>query len=298
MRGFLFVLLWVPFLISAQNTQRLDFLLNKLNDGGKSNYVMIFAHRGDWRNAPENSLQAFQNCIDAGIDGIEIDVQLTKDSVVVIMHDQTIDRTTTGKGKVSDYTLEELKKLQLKNPIGVVTGHKIPTFKEVLVLTKGKILIQVDKWQAIKEEVVKTVRKHGMMNQLIFRGTTDSKHFTANYAAILKGANYIPVLVCKGDKSDDEKLNDFLKNFKTSVISLSFKKDDYPVIGRAAEIKKKGFRVWYNSMWAEFNGGHDDEMAEYDLDGSYGWLLAKGANIIFTDRPFLLLNYLNKNVRR
>lgn len=294
----LLLFITIPFFAGAQNNARLDFLLSKLNDGGKSNYVMIFAHRGDWRNAPENSLQAFQNCIDAGIDGIEIDVQLTKDSVVVLMHDDTIDRTTTGIGKVSDYTLSELKKLRLKNPIGVVTRHEIPTFDEVLELTKGKILIQVDKWQTIKESVVKTALKHGMMNQLIFRGTTGSKHFNENYATVLKGANYIPVLVCKGNNSDDEKLNDFMKNFKTSVISLSFKKDDYQVINRAVEIKKKGFRVWYNSMWAEFNGGHDDEMAEYDLEGSYGWLLKKGANIIFSDRPFLLLNYLKVNGRR
>lgn len=61
----------------AQN-KGIDFLLNKLYDGGKSNYVMIIAHRGNWRNAPENSLQGYKQCIDGGIDGIEIDVHMTK----------------------------------------------------------------------------------------------------------------------------------------------------------------------------------------------------------------------------
>ena len=291
----LFLLLLSSTSISAQN--RLDFLLKTLNDGGNSDYVMIFAHRGDWRNAPENSLQAYKNCIDAGFDGIEIDVQMTKDSVVVMMHDQTIDRTTTGTGKVSDYTLAELKQLYLKSPIGVVTRQRIPTLDEVLDLAKGKILIQVDKWQPIKEEVVKTAKKHGCLNQIILRGTYSSSVVKERYSHLLDGLIYIPVLVCKG-KGDSDKLDDFMKNINTPVISLSFKKDDYAVIDRVPEIKQKGYRIWYNSLWADFNGGHDDEMAVNDPENSYGWLLKKGANIIFSDHPFLLDAYLKKIGRR
>ena len=233
---------------------RMDFLLDKLNDGGKSDYVMIIAHRGDWRNAPENSLQAYQSCIDAGFDGIEIDVQMTKDSVIVMMHDKTIDRTTTGKGKVSDYTLAELKELYLRSPIGVVTRQKIPTLDEVLEMAKGKILIQVDKWQPVKEKVIEVAKQHGCMNQIILRGTKNSKQVIEEYGKFPEGLIYIPVLVCKGD-GDNEKLDDFMDNIKTSVISLSFKRDDFPVINRAKEIKSRGFRIWYNSLWADFNGG-------------------------------------------
>lgn len=288
----------ILFAVSAYGQQnRIDFLLNKLNDGGKSGYVMIFAHRGDWRNAPENSLQAYQSCVDAGLDGIEIDVRMTKDSAVVVMHDQTIDRTMTGTGKVSDYTLAELKKMYLKSPIGVATRQRIPTLDEVLKLTKGKILIQVDKWQPIKEKVVEIARQHNCLNQIILRGTMSSKQVQENYGRLLEGLIYIPVLVCKGD-GDDEKLDDFMDNIKTPVISLSFTRDDFPVIDRAKEIKDRGFRIWYNSLWATFNGGHDDELAMDDPENSYGWLLKKGANIIFSDHPFLLDAYLKKIGRR
>lgn len=276
---------------------RMDFLLDKLNDGGKSDYVMIIAHRGDWRNAPENSLQAYQSCIDAGFDGIEIDVQMTKDSVIVMMHDKTIDRTTTRKGKVSDYTLAELKELYLRSPIGVVTRQKIPTLDEVLEMAKGKILIQVDKWQPVKEKVIEVAKQHGCMNQIILRGTKNSKQVIEEYGKFPEGLIYIPVLVCKGN-GDNEKLDDFMDNIKTSVISLSFKRDDFPVIDRAKEIKSRGFRIWYNSLWADFNGGHDDELAMDDPENSYGWLLQKGANIIFSDHPFLLDAYLKKIGRR
>lgn len=283
--------------ITAQTQNRLEFLLKTLNDGGESDYVMIFAHRGDWRRAPENSLQAYQLCIDGGIDGIEIDVQMTKDSVLVVMHDETLDRTTTGTGRVSDYTWEQLRKLYLKSPIGVVTRQKIPTMEEVLELCKGKILIQVDKWQPVKEEVVKIAERLGCLNQIILRGTPNSEQVAKNYAHLLKGLIYIPVLVCRGE-GDDEKLNDFMDNIPTPVISLSFVRDDFPIIDRHQEIKNRGFRIWYNSLWAQFNGGHDDELALDDPDNSYGWLLKKGANIIFSDHCFLLDAYLKRIGRR
>ena len=256
---------------TAQN-KGIAFLLNKLYDGGKSNYVMIIAHRGNWRNAPENSLQGYKQCIDGGIDGIEIDVQMTKDSVIVIMHDDTLDRTTTGTGLVSNYTLEQIKNLKLKSPIGVVTRQKVPTLDEVLDLCN-------------------------MQRQVILRGTFDSKTYQEKYSKLLSGFIFSPVVVCNG-KTDNQKLDDYMENISSPIMSLSFKKDDYPILKRAPEIKKRGFRIWYNSLWATFNGGHDDEMALDNPEESYGWLLKKGANIIFSDNPFLLLNYLTRKGRR
>jgi len=79
---------------------RTDTLLEKLNSADDS-YVMVAAHRGDWTNAPENSLLAIKDAIEAGVDIVEIDVRITKDKALVLMHDRTIDRTTTGKGKLS-----------------------------------------------------------------------------------------------------------------------------------------------------------------------------------------------------
>ena len=291
-----FLLLLFPAVVWGQQ-QKLDFILKTLYDGGKSDYVMIFAHRGDWRNAPENSLQAYQNCIDAGFDGIEVDVQLTKDSVLVMMHDRTLDRTTTGKGNVSDYTLEEIKQLYLRNPIRVVTRQKVPTFDEVLALAKGKILIQVDKWPKVADKVIETARKHGCLNQIVLRGTKDSRQLQELYGDWLSEVIYIPVLSCKGE-GDDEKLNDYMNHVKTPVIGISFNQEDAPVLKRVPEIKKRGFRIWYNSLWATFNGGHDDERSVNEPEEGYGWLLEKEADIIFSDHPFLLEEYLKKKGKR
>lgn len=297
MKLYVFCLMLLCSLTSWAQQSRLDFILEKLYDGGKSDYVMIFAHRGDWRNAPENSIQAYQNCIDAGFDGIEVDVQMTKDSVLVMMHDKTLDRTTTGKGPVSDYTLAELKELYLRNPINVVSRQRIPTFDEVLELAKGKVLLQVDKWPSVAKQVMEAVKRHGCEKQIILRGTKSSHQLKAEYGDLLSGIIYIPVLSCKGE-GDSEKLDDYMNNIKTPVIGISFKKEDYKVLDRIPEIKKKGFRVWYNSLWATFNAGHDDEMSVNHPENGYGWLLEKGADIIFSDHPFLLDAYLKKIGRR
>ena len=109
-------------------------------------YVTIVAHRGDWRNHPENSIPAFQSCIEMGIDMIEIDIQRTKDGELVLMHDRTVDRCTNGKGKIADMTYDEIQKLRLRPQHNAsITRNHIPTLEEVLNLCKGKILINIDK---------------------------------------------------------------------------------------------------------------------------------------------------------
>ena len=90
-----------------------------------------FAHRGFSGKYPENTMLAFQKAIEVGADGIELDVQLTKDGELVIIHDETIDRTTDGKGYVIDYTYEELSKFDASYIYrGKVEFNKIPTLKE------------------------------------------------------------------------------------------------------------------------------------------------------------------------
>ena len=97
----------------------------------------IFAHRGASAYAPENTLAAFDLTQRLGADGIELDVQLTKDGEVVVIHDETIDRTGTGKGNVRDHTLAELKKLSFHNRMEQYRGEQIPTLREVLDLVKN-----------------------------------------------------------------------------------------------------------------------------------------------------------------
>ena len=283
----------IPFSALSKGN-RVDTLLQYMHDGGKSKHVMIFAHRGNWRNSAENSIQAFQDCINEGLDGIEVDLQMTKDSVLIIMHDETLDRTTTGSGKVSDYTIDELRKLRLLNPIGVKTRQTIPTFEQVLLLAKDKILIQVDKWKAYGQQVADLAKKYNCERQIILRTTDNSKTTKQKYGNLLDNLIVMPVLVCKGGKVDEENLQDFIKNYSSPVMSFSFIREDYPILRKIKNLQEMGYRIWFNSLWDTFNAGHDDELAVTDPDNSYGWLINHGANIIFSDNPILLKKYLIK----
>lgn len=283
----------IPFSALSKGN-RVDTLLQYMHDGGKSKHVMIFAHRGNWRNSAENSIQAFQDCINEGLDGIEVDLQMTKDSVLIIMHDETLDCTTTGSGKVSDYTIDELRKLRLLNPIGVKTRQTIPTFEQVLLLAKDKILIQVDKWKAYGQQVADLAKKYNCERQIILRTTDNSKATKQKYGNLLDNLIVMPVLVCKGGNVDEENLQDFIKNYSSPVMSFSFIREDYPILRKIKNLQEMGYRIWFNSLWDTFNAGHDDELAVTDPDNSYGWLINHGANIIFSDNPILLKKYLIK----
>ena len=97
---------------------------------------LIWAHRGASGHAPENTLEAFQKAIDMKADGVELDIQLTKDGEIVVCHDETIDRTSNGIGSVKDYTLAELKKFNFNKTHPEYAHASIPTMKEVFELIK------------------------------------------------------------------------------------------------------------------------------------------------------------------
>ncbi|QEC54323.1 glycerophosphodiester phosphodiesterase family protein [Anseongella ginsenosidimutans] len=107
---------------------------------------LISGHRGGMTEGyPENCIPSFENTLRHTPAFFEIDPRLTKDSVIILMHDATLERTTNGTGKVSDYTWEELKKLRLKDKHGNLTEFRIPTLAEVIEWSKGKTIINLDK---------------------------------------------------------------------------------------------------------------------------------------------------------
>lgn len=102
------------------------------------NNIYVAAHRGWCGKYPENTMAAFRAAIELGVDQIETDVRVTKDGVLVLVHDAAVDRTTNGTGLVIDYTFEELRKLDAGN------GEQIPTLEELMELVKNHPTITLD----------------------------------------------------------------------------------------------------------------------------------------------------------
>ncbi len=288
-------LLAVALPLMAQ--EHADRLMAILKDKS-SEKVLVASHRGDWRNAPENSLQAFKNCIDNGVDMIEIDLKKTKDNQLVLMHDRTIDRTTDGTGKVEDYTLEELRRFHLKNGMGRVTFHQIPTLEEVLNLTKGKILINVDKGYDYFKDVYELLVKTNTVGQVIVKSSYPYEKVAAENGEVLDKVVYMPVVNL--NKTDAAELIEGYKAFSLVVIECCLEEASPEALRLIQKIEENGSKVWINSLWPSLNAGHDDDRAVEleQADESWGWILEQGATVIQTDRPYELINYLQQKGRR
>jgi arylsulfatase A-like enzyme/glycerophosphoryl diester phosphodiesterase len=122
---------------------------------------LVSAHRGGARKGfPENCIATFENTLRHTPALLEVDPRYTKDGAIVLMHDATLERTTTGAGKVADHTLAELKALRLKDPEGAVTDYRIPTLDEALEWAKGKTLLALDQKDVPMEARVKKIQEH------------------------------------------------------------------------------------------------------------------------------------------
>jgi glycerophosphoryl diester phosphodiesterase len=126
----------------------------------KNGYRLVSAHRGGARKGfPENCIATFEDTLRQMPALFEIDPRLTKDGVVVLMHDETINRTTNGSGRVRDYTYEELKRFRLKDSEGNVTDDTIPTLRETIEWAKGKTVLVLDKKDVPLETTQQLIRE-------------------------------------------------------------------------------------------------------------------------------------------
>ncbi|NOU58709.1 glycerophosphodiester phosphodiesterase family protein [Marinifilum caeruleilacunae] len=254
--------------------------------------VLVIAHRGDWRNACENSILAIENAIKMGVDIVEIDLKRTSDKQLILMHDHTLDRTTTGSGKVKDHTLKEIQELFLKDGAGHRTEFKIPTLKEALLSTKGKILVNLDQSYKYFEEVLPILKETGTMNQVIMKGyNVPIEEVKSKLGVFYDSIQYMPIIKL-GAKGYKERVLEVKKNHFEAV-EFTFTSDTIPTVHEFFDFQEKGTRVWVNSLWSHHNSGHHDDRAYTENpDVAYGWLVSKGINMIQTDRPQLLLEYL------
>ena len=129
--------------------------------------VVVTGHRGCGTNGlgigePENTLRSIRRAIDLGADQIEIDTHLTSDRQVVVIHDETVDRTTNGTGEVRDYALAELRALDAG------FGERVPTLEEVIDTVRGKAILQVElKGKDVEDSVVQILKESGMVEEVV-----------------------------------------------------------------------------------------------------------------------------------
>lgn len=286
-----FVALAIPTLFSQTHA---DTLMSQLKNPDY-NKVFVVSHRGDWRNAPENSLQAIQNCIDMGVDMVEIDLKKTKDGELILMHDGTINRTMTGKGQPEQFTLQELRKMNLRNGAGHATEHKVATLRDAMTLAKGKILVNIDKGYDYFDDVYKILEETGTVDQCIIKAGKKYQEVMDEKPIALEKMIFMPVIKLAKENAE-KRIKGFAKEYKPIMYELSFDNDRKETIQKIQYAKKTGSRLFINSLWPELCGGHHDDRAveKGEYDKSWGWIIKRGGTVIQTDRPALLLKYLRE----
>jgi glycerophosphoryl diester phosphodiesterase len=134
----------------------------------------VFGHRGAMGYAPENTFASIERAVEIGVDAIELDVHLTADGEVVVIHDHELDRTTDGDGILGEKTLAELKSLDAGKHFGdEFTGQRIPTLGEVLEWAHGRCVLDIEikggpwPYAGLEAKVVDLIREHEMIDQTI-----------------------------------------------------------------------------------------------------------------------------------
>ena len=264
-----------------------------------SEQVLVVSHRGDWRNWPENSIPAIESVIRMGVDVMELDLKLTKDSVLVLCHDHTIDRTTSGRGRVSDITYDSIQRCVLKAGQGVKTKYRMPTLLEALAVCKDRIVVNIDQGYEYYDLALNICEELGVTGQVLIKGKRPLGDVAAKFADYEHNMMYMPIIDIL--KPQGKEL--FAQYQNHGIVPLAFEVcwDEYtPKVRTCMEqVVAGGSKLWVNSLWESLCGGLCDDVAweANDPGAVYGQLLGMGATIIQTDRPEFLLDYLRSQKR-
>lgn len=284
---------------SAQAAEAGRTPMQMLADRSGSPEVLVIAHRGCWGEAPEVSVAAIEACTGIGVHGVEVDVRKTRDGALVLIHDETVDRTTNGTGAVADMTLAEIKKLRLRKgpggPSVVVTDEPVPTLEEGLKAAKGRLLVHLHLKTASHDEVAQVVRRLGMQGQAMAwmnGGPADPGH---PQPAVSDALALIPIIEECGEGSPPSckpvspaALNGYAR-FRPAGYFANFRTNAKFLREMAAAPRPEGTRLSTESLWRVDNAPREERHKEWRamLDG--------GVSLILTDQPADLMAFLRSS---
>jgi len=238
--------------------------------------VMKIAHRGAKFFAPENTLPAIEKAIELGFDYIELDIRYTREGIPVCMHDDTVNRTTDGEGKVAELTLDEIRSLDAAEGLFSdperFKGTKVPTLEEALAVMKGRAKLYMDQKDHPNELAVKLLKEYGFLpDNMVVVG---SPSFQESFRKLLPDAPVMPPVGKTSDIPQVIKRFPAPRAFNVNCTNLSEE-----LIDMAHE---RGVMVFVNTMgWC-------------DQETILRQMIEMGPDAIQTDTPRVLLKTLKK----
>ena len=225
--------------------------------------IVVIAHRGAHREVAENTPAAIRHAIELGCDYVEVDVRRTKDGVLVLMHDRSVDRTTNGKGNVKDLTYAEIRELT------VGKSEKVPTFDEALKLCRGKIKVYIDHKDAPPAEIVAAVERHQMVDEVFVY---------SSFEALREFKRLNPkIWIMPPHPGTPEKIAAARRELKAETFDGNIR--DWTV-EQVTAAHTAGAQVWV------------DNLGENDNEAGFRKSIEMGVDAIQTDHPRKLIQFL------
>lgn len=279
-----------------------DIMANIRDKHGR---LVVVAHRGCHEAAPrhgfgatpENSRLALEHCAAMGVDMMETDVRETRDGYLVIMHDESVDRTTDGRGKVAALTLPQIKALRLRQNEGggdaPTTDQTVLTLDEMLALAKDRIVLNLDVKDAIYPQVIAAVKHADAQDRVTLKTRVGVGSLPL---AAMEPYNEVPFLVIPQDVDDaGAGLPDIISaqmagKVKPAGIELPYRLPLAMLAPVAERAQRLGVRLWVNMLDGNFLiGAGSDKDALRAPDAVWGKLVRSGVSMLLTDEPEAML---------
>lgn len=262
----------------------------------RGRHVLVIAHRGHWARAPENSIPAVEAAIAAGADMVEIDTQATADGHLVVIHDETLDRTTDRTGVVGALPTDVVRAARLRRSAGGVdaapTDQRVPLLAEVLEAARGRIAVNVDVKNARDGDAVgRTIRDLGVADEVLLKTPTDLDR--APLAALslswFGDVPHMPMLAARPGRFTEDLRR--IEGLRPPMVEVHFSALE-DLAAAQAELERQDTRLWVNTLEVSHDLDLRDGLALHDPDAVWGRLIEAGVGAIQTDEVDALVAYL------
>ena len=265
-----------------------------LYEAAKKN-ILVVAHRGVFGgNIPCNTIASYEIALKQGADMIETDVNVTSDGKLICFHPGMESAHLAKKVELPKMSWEEVSKLRYANIDNVPTQFGIEKFDDFLETFKGRCFINVDKFWDAPKEIYRAIKRHEMLDQIVVKAPPTEAVLNV-LEEIAPDMAYMPVVKTRFDEHEQI----MRKNINYVGIEALFYTDDDPIVSDdfIESVHKTGKLMWANSIiydcQKQIAAGHSDDIAlTVSEDKGWGWLADKRFDLIQTDWPMMLINYL------
>lgn len=260
--------------------------------------ILTVAHRGLWTYAPENSITAIRDAIAAGVEIVEIDAQASADGTLVVIHDDTLDRTSTGMGIVEELPFATIRQARLRNNGGgadaEVTQEFVPTLAEALEEARGRIAVNIDtKFARDLPAIAAEVRRLSMQDQAILKTPVDpaSGHFPIRDAEWFGIIPHMPMFSVRPGRFAEDLRR--IAPLAAPMIEVRFADITDLMEGRE-ELERQNIRLWINTLDVSHCLDFNDSRAAENPEAVWGMLADAGVGAIQTDTIAVFKDWLSR----